>query len=45
LPPPDTIVYPEAGHGFMRDRSESYHEHSANDAWMRTLDFFHIHLR
>jgi carboxymethylenebutenolidase len=42
---PDTIVYPEAGHGFMRDRSENYHEHSANDAWARTLDFFHVHLR
>jgi carboxymethylenebutenolidase len=42
---PDTIVYPEAGHGFMRDRSDSYHEASANDAWARTLDFFSTHLR
>jgi carboxymethylenebutenolidase len=42
---PDTVVYPEAGHGFMRDRSDSYHEHSANDAWVRTLDFFRTHLR
>jgi carboxymethylenebutenolidase len=42
---PDTIVYPEAGHGFMRDRSESYHEESANDAWGRTLAFFRTHLQ
>jgi carboxymethylenebutenolidase len=41
---PDTIVYPEAGHGFMRDRSDSYHEKSANDAWARTLAFFRTHL-
>ena len=42
---PDTIVYPEAGHGFMRDRSDSYHEKSANDAWLRTLAFFGSQLR
>jgi carboxymethylenebutenolidase len=42
---PDTVVYPEAGHGFMRDRSESYHEKSANDAWVRTLAFFSAHLQ
>jgi carboxymethylenebutenolidase len=42
---PDTVVYPEAGHGFMRDRSDSYHELSANDAWARTLKFFGTHLR
>jgi carboxymethylenebutenolidase len=41
----DTIVYPEAGHGFMRDRSDSYHEKSATDAWTRTLAFFGEHLR
>jgi carboxymethylenebutenolidase len=40
----NTIVYPEAGHGFMRDGSESYHEESANDAWPRMLDFFGEHL-
>jgi carboxymethylenebutenolidase len=40
----DTIVYPEAGHGFMRDRSESYHEKSANDAWGRMLSFFRAQL-
>ena len=42
---PDTIVYPEAGHGFMRDGSDSYDEKSANDAWGRTLAFFGTHLR
>jgi carboxymethylenebutenolidase len=42
---PDTIVYPEASHGFMRDRSESYDETSALDAWARTLSFFGEHLR
>jgi carboxymethylenebutenolidase len=41
----DTIVYPEATHGFMRDRSDSYHEKSANEAWARTLAFFGQHLR
>jgi carboxymethylenebutenolidase len=41
----DTIVYPEASHGFMRDRSDSYHEESALDAWARTLSFFGEHLR
>jgi carboxymethylenebutenolidase len=41
---PDTIVYGEAGHGFMRDGSESFHETSANDAWARTLAFFGTHL-
>jgi carboxymethylenebutenolidase len=38
------VVYPEAGHGFMRDGSESYHEPSASDAWRRLLDFFGRHL-
>jgi carboxymethylenebutenolidase len=37
---PDTVVYPEATHGFMRDRSDSYDEPSATDAWARTLAFF-----
>ena len=41
---PNTIVYPEAGHGFMRDGSDSYHEKSATDAWPRTLAFFATHL-
>jgi len=38
--PEQTIVYPEAGHGFMRDGSESWHEPSARDAWARLLAFF-----
>jgi carboxymethylenebutenolidase len=42
---PATIVYPEAGHGFMRDRSENYDEASAHDAWGRALAFFDEHLR
>jgi carboxymethylenebutenolidase len=42
---PDTVVYPDAGHGFMRDGSDSYHEQSATDAWEKTLAFFDRHLR
>ncbi|HUZ09075.1 MAG TPA: dienelactone hydrolase family protein [Acidimicrobiales bacterium] len=41
---PDSVVYPDAGHGFMRDGSDSYHEASAADAWDRTLSFFTDHL-
>jgi carboxymethylenebutenolidase len=41
---PDTTVYPEAGHGFMRDGSDSYDQNSAHDAWLRTLGFFRTHL-
>ncbi len=40
----DTIVYPHAGHGFMRDRSEDYVEDAAVDAWGRTLSHFRQHL-
>jgi carboxymethylenebutenolidase len=42
---PDTVIYPEAGHGFMRDGSENFHEPSAHDAWSRALAFFDAHLR
>jgi carboxymethylenebutenolidase len=42
---PDTIVYPEAGHGFMRDGSDSYHEASADDASAKMMAFFAEHLR
>ena len=38
-------VYPEAGHGFMRDGSESYSESAAADAWARLLAFFAANLR
>jgi carboxymethylenebutenolidase len=39
-------VYPEAGHGFFcDDRSMSYHEASAKDAWEITKNFFARHLK
>jgi carboxymethylenebutenolidase len=41
---PETVVYPEAGHGFMRDGSEDYVADAATDAWARTLDHFAQHL-
>jgi carboxymethylenebutenolidase len=40
----ETVVYPEAGHGFMRDRSDSYEEAAATDGWRRMLDFLAAHL-
>jgi len=40
----DVVLYPDAGHGFMRDLSEDYHDESANDAWPRLLAFFADHL-
>jgi dienelactone hydrolase len=39
------IVYADAGHGFMRDLSDDYHEASVADAWPRLLDFFGANLR
>jgi carboxymethylenebutenolidase len=41
----DVVVYPDAGHGFMRDGSDSYAEEAAADAWSRLLTFFAEHLR
>jgi carboxymethylenebutenolidase len=41
---PETVVYPEAGHGFMRDGSTSFSDTAASDAWARMLSFFHDHL-
>jgi carboxymethylenebutenolidase len=41
---PDTVVYPEAGHGFMRDGSSSYDEAAATDGWNRMLSFLSTHL-
>jgi carboxymethylenebutenolidase len=41
----ETVVYPEAGHGFMRDRSDSYDEEAATDGWRRMLVFLDDHLR
>ncbi len=43
--PDITVVYPDAGHGFMRDRSGDYHEASATDAWQRLTTHFATHLR
>jgi carboxymethylenebutenolidase len=34
------IVYPEAGHGFMRDGTPNHHPASADDGWARLLAFF-----
>ncbi len=42
---PETIVYPDATHGFMRDGSETFHPEAAADAWSRLLAFFGEHLR
>jgi len=41
----DVVVYPEAGHGFMRDGTEDYRPDAARDAWARLLAFFARHLR
>ena len=43
--PAETIVYPDAGHGFMRDGSDDHHAPSATDAWERLTAFFAAHLR
>jgi carboxymethylenebutenolidase len=40
----ETVVYPEAGHGFMRDGSESYDADAADDGWRRMLAFLADHL-
>lgn len=42
--PDETVVYPEAGHGFFRDGSESYVESAATDAWHRLTGMLHAHL-
>jgi carboxymethylenebutenolidase len=41
---PDTVIYPDATHGFMRDGSEDYHPEAASDAWDRLTSFFAEHL-
>ena len=40
----DTIVYPDAGHAFMRDGSDNYVAEAAEDAWARMLAHFGKHL-
>ncbi len=42
---PETVVYPGAQHGFMRDGSETFDEAAAADAWGRMLALFDQHLR
>jgi carboxymethylenebutenolidase len=42
--PGQVVVYESAGHGFMRDGSDSYDEPAATDAWQRLLTFFVEHL-
>lgn len=41
----DTVVYPDAGHAFMRDGSEFHRPAAAADAWARMLAHFSTHLR
>ncbi len=40
----ETTVYPDAGHGFMRDGSPDFAPDAAADAWTRTLRHFRQHL-
>jgi carboxymethylenebutenolidase len=40
----NTIIYPNAGHAFMRDGSDLYVEEAATDAWERLLAHFREHL-
>ena len=42
---PTVVVYPDAGHAFMRDGSPDYNADVATDAWSRLLGFFGQHLR
>jgi carboxymethylenebutenolidase len=43
--PNDVVLYEDAGHGFFRDGSDSYHPQAAADAWDRLRAFFAAHLR
>lgn len=36
--------YPDAGFGFLRPNSDSFHPHAAALAWQRTVEFFKQHL-
>ena len=40
----DVVLYPDNGHAFMRDGSDSFEPVAAADGWARLLDFFHEHL-
>jgi carboxymethylenebutenolidase len=41
----ETIVYPDADHGFFCDERASYNRTAAEDAWRRLTDFFSHHLK
>ena len=43
--PDQVVVYPDAGHGFFRDESDSYDPDAAADAWTRLTAFFAKHLK
>lgn len=36
----EVVRYPDAGHAFNRDGGPTYHRATAEDAWMRMLDWF-----
>ena len=38
------VIYPGAGHGFMRIGTESWHDEASPDAWNRMLALFAEHL-
>jgi carboxymethylenebutenolidase len=38
-------IYPAAGHGFFCDERPSFRKEAADDAWIRTLNFFTAHLK
>jgi len=42
--PDAVVVYPDAGHGFFRDGSDSYDDAAATDAWHRLTGLFAAHL-
>ena len=43
-PESEIVRFPDANHGFHCDARASYHESSAKDAWLRTLDWIDQHL-
>lgn len=42
--PDETVVYPDAGHGFFRDGSPDHDPAAADDAWARVTALFAAHL-
>jgi carboxymethylenebutenolidase len=43
--PAETVVYPDAPHGFFCNERDSYRADAARDAWGRLLTFFGRHLQ